>query len=1475
MLSVCLLSLVFILAAAPPEPAPPGPAPATPEPAGGTPCYVSGGSINDQIAGPCSTIVLAGATIRISLWLNLTMLNSNTTALSITLRSLTIPAGNLRRHFLAVGGFSTTPSPTIGPAIISIENVTGNFALGIAGYFPANSVIRIVNCYFEANDVEIPFVTGPPRALLLATIMGRNSRLEFINSTMKETSSNTAILISTGLPAGSNSINFEENVTLAFRNISFFCQGKLLSLDQLSLSKGSQFIMSGCTTTNLQDTVFDLLGVTLSSDSQWVIEDSRFSTIQKSVFSLSPGNTWEFDSGSSLTVRRTFFTGTTSVALFNFGGIITMANRSQWIMENVTITQPTNACVSMTTITLNHTSQLLFTNVIFTCLQSIVVSSKLAVDRRSSWMLEQTSAKSTQSAINTWFTGVTVTGFSLFSWTDSVVTSNVGGSGKCIQFDGSLTVSNNSAMYWRNVTALGYQFTLLVQPSITIVDHSSIIWDDCNFTSTAHDSTGVSLTTTSFLTSDYSALVIQHSTFFSKSSFAFSIGSASVVDLSSWILLRANVFSTTNAGADVARLTSSNANGVTNDVTSNVSIIANNFTYPSGGKIFGTWKVGKGFVNFRCNFVQGTEAAALPESANIIAGGGFVGSTCASACSKVQECFLPNVEPALLSVVPSPCDDCACATGMGNASCVPFLGDDLPYIEAPPTTATAAPTSTVATATTSAAPTSTVATTTTEAPSSTVATTTTTIAPTPIPTLPTPAARSASRSKPHSASLSVTTPPSFSQSVSVGVTSSRSLSVDASRSSSWTLSVSRAISLSVSQSLSRSVSTSSSAGATNSLSGSLSLVLSNRSWSLNCTESIHLSYTTTPVVTNSVSVQGDVTPTGVGTPSRSESLGNRSLTQHITQSNSHLSSTRTKSKWPTHSLDNDNITSSQTPLIVVPVPTSTVVEVAQATTKSVTVISAITSSPTSAVSMARLTAMQAVLSCELQFDVSDAVNLISLTFGPNDGDQARGAIVGNVLIVVICGIVLTLGITIAVYLRRRIVAKRSLEIEREQDEEKRKKTMKAWSFKTTMAIFHCPGAMAIPMSAILQPTLASAVALFYVNEWEGDIPLGIFGMVVCVGFAAWVVKIVMWKFPCELQEHPKYQSRLESVTTRGGVRMVLFSLLGASERWTYTSNPAWRKQHSLIFEDVRTPWYVALDVAASVVIGIVTGLPKSSTSVCIMQAGFFFVTYVVLVGALWFRPMIQRAMTMFCLAMNTLGLVAASALLLYAIDKDTFPGGANVVSTCALIMSLLALIKTVSDIVEILLGLRAKFTKVTMYYTNGRHFSSTKAGKSVVLQVHGSLEEEFMLHEGEGLPHFASEDKSDEDDSPFDGSDDTMSDASDGAVLSYLAPTDSSPHSSQGKGLALGDDILLQDPFADENDSDKLAHESSPIEMMTFLPPIETLMMAHVAMSPTGGTNYPRESGRHGSQNFLGSDDLTQGREDLLMAYESLMEETK
>jgi hypothetical protein len=634
---------------------------------------------------------------------------------------------------------------------------------------------------------------------------------------------------------------------------------------------------------------------------------------------------------------------------------------------------------------------------------------------------------------------------------------------------------------------------------------------------------------------------------------------------------------------------------------------------------------------------------------------------------------------------------------------------------------------------------------------------------------------------------------------------------------------------------------------------------------------MHLSYTTSPVVTTSVSVQGNVTPTGIRTPSRSESLGNRSLTQHITQSDSHLSSTRTKSEWPTQSLDNDNITSSQTPPIVVPVPTSSVVEVAQVTTKSVTVVSAITSSPTSAVSMARLTAMQAVLSCELQLDVSDAVNLISLTFGPDEGDQARGAIVGNVLIVVICGIVLTLGITIAVGLRRRIVAERSLEIEREQDVEKRKKTMKAWTFKTTMTIFHCPGAMAIPMSAILQPTLASAVALFYVNEWEGDIPLGTFGMVVCVGFAAWVVKIVMWKFPCELQEHPKYQSRLESVTTRGGARMVLFSLLGASERWTYSSNPAWRKQHSLIFEDVRTPWYVALDVTASVVIGIVTGLPKSSTSVCIMQAGFFFVTYVVLVGALWFRPMIQRAMTMFCLAMNTLGLVAASALLLYAIDKDAFPGGADVVSTCALIMSLLALIKTVSDIVEILLGLRAKFTKVTMYYTNGRHTSSTKAGKSVVLQVHGSLEEEFMLHEGEDLmpPHFASEDESDEDDSPFDGSDDTMSDASDGAVLSYLAPTNASPH-SEGKGLALVDDILLHDPFADENDLDELAHESSSIEMMTFLPPIDTLMMAHVAMSLD-----PRESGRHGSQNFLGSDDLTQGREDLLMAYESLMDEIK
>ncbi|CUG06348.1 membrane-associated protein, putative [Bodo saltans] len=1573
-------------------------------------CYVSGVPVTDQIVGSCSTILLDSVTVQTSLWLNLTLLSNNSTALSITLRSSTIPSGGGGNYFLAIGGFLSEPAESVGPAIVTIEGVQGNVALAIGGYFPANSVIRIVNCNFQAYKVEIPFVTGPFRGLVLAPIAGKNSVFEFVNSTMKETSNPAAILISTGLPAGSNIVTLAENVTIAFRNVSFFCQGKLLSLDQLALSKGGQFIMSRCTTTNLQNNVFDITTVSLASGSAWILEDSTFITTSNSVFSSTSDNPWTFDSGSSWTIRRTFITGTggQSISLMNFGGDLTFNNQSSWIIDNVTITQTQGNCLSMASITLNRTSQLLFTDVNFVCLQSIMVTTKLAVDRRSSCTLVRTFAKSTQATyINTNFNGVIVTGFSLFSWSDSVVSVNVGGNGKSILFDNSIVISNNSAMYWRNVVIVAYLQALVVQPSITIANHSSIIWERCNITSTASTSNAVTLTTASFLISGHSAFVVQQSTLASGDAYALSIASTSVVEKSSWILLRDNAISTTKYEGNILRLTSSPTVGVT-DATSNISIISNNFSYYSPASYaFESWNAGSGFLFFRCNFIGGAEAAAVAASARVaISGPLFVGSTCASACSKLQQCFIPNVDPAALNTVPSPCDDCGCATGMGNASCISFLGNDLPYedVTEPPARAASrtrgSSSPSMATSESQSASYSFSLTYSPQPASSTMTiseflsasytgngisnsmlhSSTVSQSAWASATLSTTVSLTMSGSRAVTGSIvTLSLSMSITKTVRGIVTPSQIVSISYSpQPASSTMTISEFLSASytgngISNSMLHSSTVSQSAWASATLSTTVSLTMSgsravtgsivslslsmsitktvrgivtpsqivsilrsyshsrnssksfttSASVSRSSTQSAHVtlsvtpSPTKTPVETASVSAF-DVSLTSINSVSRSGTIPVGSMTRDPSLSKSHRSSTATHVLWPTHSAYNDNITNTNTPPLVVPAPTLTdVAAVAQATTKSVTVVSAITSSPTSAVSMSRLTAMQAVLSCELQFDVNDAVNLISLTFGPNDGEQARGAITGNLLIVVICGVLLIFAISMAVLLRRRVVHKRALEIESEHDVEKKKKLMHTWTFTKTMTMFHCPGAIAIPMAAILQPTLASSVALFYVDEWAGDIPLAIFGMLVCVGFAVWVVKVVMWKFPCTLLPHPKYQSRLESVTTRGGVRLVLFKLLGAHDHWTYSANPAWRKQHSLMFEDCPNTVVCCIrydciccdrhrDRASKDVhknlhhagciflchvrcaCGCVVVVP-ASTKICIMQAAFFFVTYVVLVAALlWFQPMLQRAMTIFCLIMNGLGLVAASALLLYAIDKDTFPGGADVVSTCALVMSVFALMKTISDIFEIILGVRAKLVKVTMYYVNGRkHPPSLREGASV-LQVHTTLQEEIFLHEDEvsTLPHHllnsapVADDVSEEDDSPFDGSDDTASDVSDGAVLSFLAPsaTSLSEKNRPSVVVPVGDDILLHDPFADDDNDERSENgnrSASPVEMRAYLPPINTLMLSHLASSPTRPP-AALPSSRHGTKHFfLGSDTVSRGREDLLMAYESLLHENE
>ncbi|CUG85006.1 transmembrane protein, putative, partial [Bodo saltans] len=255
--------------------------------------------------------------------------------------------------------------------------------------------------------------------------------------------------------------------------------------------------------------------------------------------------------------------------------------------------------------------------------------------------------------------------------------------------------------------------------------------------------------------------------------------------------------------------------------------------------------------------------------------------------------------------------------------------------------------------------------------------------------------------------------------------------------------------------------------------------------------------------------------------------------------------------------------------------------------------------PASAMAVLRLSILIDILQCGFGGDDGGA-NLFSLTIGPSPGSSLRGAVVGN--LVFIAAFVALLGILILAFLAYGWVTFN---------------TPPGAMLPDLLNIFHFPGIVLIPASAVCQPTLTAAVQLIAIAPLNGDVTFGVLGAValLLVLMLPYTV-VIATQFCLRLVEksensgaHKQHAAQSPSLPRR-----IVSMLFSERATWqpidpTRPDQVAWKKRFAPVFLDCSVWWYPLVDLWSGAAVGVVGGLTLGNTSVCLFQLAVVAFSY--------------------------------------------------------------------------------------------------------------------------------------------------------------------------------------------------------------------------------------------------------------------------
>ena len=216
---------------------------------------------------------------------------------------------------------------------------------------------------------------------------------------------------------------------------------------------------------------------------------------------------------------------------------------------------------------------------------------------------------------------------------------------------------------------------------------------------------------------------------------------------------------------------------------------------------------------------------------------------------------------------------------------------------------------------------------------------------------------------------------------------------------------------------------------------------------------------------------------------------------------------------------------------------------------------------------------------------------------------------------------------------------------------------------TSLATLHFPSIGMVAVGMFGQGLASCGMSLIRLDWSTGDVLLGIAALVTCAFLAVGVLYVTTRGLESQMTEIIK-----EKVADSAVVRLAepFVKLATWNMHWIdRTPTSLFKRRYMMLIDDLRLPWWTAVELSSCLLQGAVLGIRDNSASVCRMQQWILTVHAAMIAGAaIYFRPCGAYLSNMFLILLKVGALAVAFMLLLQAFTlDDVFDSAAQIVTT--------------------------------------------------------------------------------------------------------------------------------------------------------------------------------------------------------------------
>ena len=232
-----------------------------------------------------------------------------------------------------------------------------------------------------------------------------------------------------------------------------------------------------------------------------------------------------------------------------------------------------------------------------------------------------------------------------------------------------------------------------------------------------------------------------------------------------------------------------------------------------------------------------------------------------------------------------------------------------------------------------------------------------------------------------------------------------------------------------------------------------------------------------------------------------------------------------------------------------------------------------------------------------------------------------------------------------------------------------------------LATLRMPSLGMIAVCIFEQGMATCGASLIRLAEGPVDVAIGIVALAVCTAFVPLSLAATTTWLQCRIVRRQKdnKDEKDELTLLPSCLRHFIKMYATWDSHWEDVSNDRYKKRCMMLIDDLRKPWWTALELSVSLVQGVVLGIRVNSLNVCRAQQWVLTVhSAAIFAASAWVRPCGTPSNNVFLVLGKAGTFIVALLLLLHTLtEKDQFGASAELATSIA---ALVASIQTLTQI---------------------------------------------------------------------------------------------------------------------------------------------------------------------------------------------------